>query len=86
METLADSWVLWLVLTGVIGGMMIFYRESRRAPGGESSFPSQDEFAVSSILFGVRRGEGDLFLGYLGAMICFSLFLAGFVRWVATFF
>jgi hypothetical protein len=75
---------LWLVLAGVIAGSMIFYRESRRNQSGAGFFTSSDEFSIKTILFGLKRGEGDLFLGFLGTMFCFSLFLAGLVHWVAS--
>ena len=82
MNFLSNTWVLWFVLAAVIGGLMGFYRESRRSAQATGMFASQDEFSIKTILFGFKRGEGDLFLGYLGAMICFSLLLAGFVRWI----
>ena len=82
MDTLADTWMMWLIFTGLIAAMMTFYRQSRRSvPSGMATLPSQDEFSIRTILFGFKRGEGDLFVGYFAAMICFSLFLAGIVRW-----
>lgn len=86
MGFLGDTWMLWLVLAGTVGGLMVFYRESRRSDSGAGSPASQDEFSIKTILFGVRRGEGDLFLGYLGTMIFFSMFLAGFTRWIQIMF
>ncbi len=84
MDFLADTWMLWLVLAGTVAGLMVFYRESRRSDSGAGSPASQDEFSIKTILFGLRRGEGDLFLGYLGTMIFFSMFLAGFTHWIQT--
>jgi hypothetical protein len=86
MEMLAQTWTMWLVLSGVIAGLMVFYRESRRDQAHSGLFASSDEFSINTIFFGFRRGEGDLFVGYVGTMICFSLFLAGFVRWVQVLF
>lgn len=86
MAFLADTWMMWLVLAGMIAGLMIFYRESRRNQSGAGFFTSSDEFSIKTILFGLKRGEGDLFLGYMGTMICYSLFLAGIVHWLAKLF
>ena len=83
METLADTWFLWLILAAVVSGLMVFYRESRRS-STTGTFASQDEFSIKTILLGFKRGEGDLFVGYVFTMIFFSLFLAGFVRWIRT--
>lgn len=84
MNLLADTWILWLVLALVVAGMMVFYRESRRnsGPSTPAGIASQDEFSVKTILFGFRRGEGDLFVGYLAVIVFFSMFLAGFIRWI----
>lgn len=86
MGFLGDTWMMWLVLAGIFAGAMIFYRESRRNQGSTGAFTSSEEFSIKTILFGLRRGEGDLFLGYLGTMICFSLFLAGLVHFAGGFF
>jgi hypothetical protein len=83
---LADTWLMWLVLSGVTAGVMVFFRESRRGHSGAGFFTSSDEFSIKTILFGLKRGEGDLFLGFVGTMICFSLFLAGFIHWVTRLF
>ena len=86
MAILAETWMMWLVLAGVIAGLMVFYRESRRNQMGAGFFTSSDEFSIKTIFFGLKRGEGDLFLGYLGTMICFSLFLSGLVHWLSGMF
>ena len=86
MQFLSDTWLMWLVLSGVFAGLMVFYRESRRNQSGAGFFTSSDEFSIKTILFGLRRGEGDLFLGYLGTMLCFSLFLAGLVHFLNKLF
>jgi hypothetical protein len=86
MEVLSQTWMMWLVFSGVIAGLMVFYRESRRNQAQTGLFASSDEFSIKTIFFGLRRGEGDLFIGYVGTMICFSLFLAGLVRWLQLIF
>ena len=86
MEALAQTWMMWLIFSGVIAGLMVFYRESRRTQTQTGLFASSDEFSIKTIFFGLRRGEGDLFIGYVGTMICFALFLAGFVRWMQSVF
>ena len=86
MLFLSDTWMVWLVLAGTVGGIVVFFRESRRSDTGAGFPASQDEFSIKTILFGVRRGEGDLFIGYLGTMIFFSMFLAGFTRWIQIMF
>ena len=82
MDTLADSWFLWLILAGVVVGLMLFYRQSRRFETG--FITSADEFSIRTVLFGLRKGEGDLFMGLILTTIFFSLFLAGFIRWITT--
>ena len=84
MEFLADSWVLWLIITVVMLVGMVFYRQSRR--NVTSTFSSADDFSVRTIFFNMRRGEADLFLGFLVAMVTFSLFVLGIVRWVQSIF
>ncbi len=84
MEILADSWVLWLILSGLAIGAMRFYRQTRR--NETSMFTSAEEFSIRTILFGLRKGEGDLFLGFVISMVCFAMFLAGFIRWIRTIF
>lgn len=86
MAFLADTWMLWLVLAAVVGGIMVFYRESRRNETMKSGAPTQEDFSVRTILLGVRRGEGDLFLGYLAVILFFSMFLAGLVHWLRVSF
>ena len=84
MDFLADTWVMWLIISGVIIGAMIFYRQSRNQDTG--FFTSAEDFSITTILFSPRKGEGDLFVGYLLSMLSFSLFLAGIVRWIRTIF
>ena len=86
MDFLAQTWLMWLVMSGIIAGLMVFYRESRRGQSQTGLFASSDEFSIKTIFFGLRRGEGDLFIGYVGTMLCFSMFLAGLVHWVQSIF
>jgi preprotein translocase subunit SecG len=82
MNFLADSWVLWFIITVLMLVGMVLYRHSRR--NVTSTFSSADDFSVRTIFFNMRRGEADLFLGFLVAMISFSLFVLGVVRWGQT--
>jgi len=84
METLADTWFLWLILSGVVIGAVLFYRQSRRIDTG--FITSADEFSIKTILFGIRKGEGDLFIGFMLSMVFFCMFVLGFLRWVRTIF
>ncbi|MDH5751270.1 MAG: hypothetical protein OEZ59_02485 [Deltaproteobacteria bacterium] len=82
METLADTWVIWLILTIVIIVGLVIKRKDQKQGGG--LYQSADDFSVKVILFGFKKGEGDLFLGYTFAILTFSLFIAGFLRWIFT--
>lgn len=84
MEFLADTWVMWFILTMLCLGLVLLNRQNRRFETG--FITSADEFSIKTVLFGLRRGEGDLFIGYILAIVFFSLFLAGFVRWMTTIF
>lgn len=84
MEFLADSWVLWLIITAVMLVGMVLYRQSRR--NVTATFSSADDFSVRTIFFNLRRGEADLFLGFLVAMVTFSLFVLGALRWGQSIF
>ena len=84
MEFLADTWVMWFILTFLCLGLVFLNRQNRRFETG--FITSADEFSIKTVLFGLRRGEGDLFIGYILAIVFFSLFLAGFVRWLTTIF
>ena len=84
MDLLATTWVLWLILTIVVLVAVSIYRTSR-GQEPEGVMTTADDFSIQNILFGLRKGEGDLFIGYMIAIISFSLFLAGIVRWVYTF-
>ena len=83
MEFLADTWVLWTVLTAVSLGGMIFYRQNHKSI---STFTSSEDFSVRSVFLSFRKGEGDIFIGFMVAMISFSLAVAGIVRWVDSIF
>lgn len=82
MQFLADTWVAWLIVSGVFLGGMVVYRQSRR--NVTSTFTSAEDFSVRTIFFNFRKGEADLFLGFVIAMISFSLAVAGAARWVQT--
>jgi len=82
MEWFADTWFMWLILTLVSLGLVFFNRQNRKI--GTGFISSADEFSIRSVLLGVRKGEGDLFIGYTLATIFFSFFVTGFVRWVTT--
>lgn len=84
MEFLADTWVLWIILTILCVGAVHLNRQNRRFETG--FITSAEEFSIKTVLFGLRRGEGDLFIGYVLAIIFFSLFVTGFVRWIVTIF
>ncbi|MBI3993258.1 MAG: hypothetical protein HY342_08285 [Candidatus Lambdaproteobacteria bacterium] len=83
MEFLADTWVLWLIVSIVTLFAVTLYRGSR-GQEPEGVMTTADDFSITNILFGVRKGEGDLFIGYMIAIVSFSLFLAGIMRWVRT--
>lgn len=82
MEFLADSWVLWFVLCVVCLVGMVLYRQGHR--NVTTAFTSAEDFSVRTIFFNFSKGEADLFLGFVAAMISFSLFVAGLIRWVQT--
>lgn len=84
MNFLANTWILWLILTVLAMIGMGMYRQNRRAV--TNVFTSAEDFSARTILLSVRRGEGDLFFGYIVAMISCSLFVAGFMRWVRQMF
>jgi hypothetical protein len=84
MEFLADTWVLWIILTVICLGLVYLNRQNRRFETG--FITSAEEFSIKTVLFGLKRGEGDLFIGYIFAIIFFSLFLMGIVRWLTTIF
>jgi hypothetical protein len=84
MEVLANTWVLWLTLAALLVGGMVVYRQNRKAAG--SLYTSSEDFSIHTILLNTRKGEGDIFVGFLLAMISFSLFVAGFVHWIRTLF
>lgn len=82
MEFLADTWILWLIISIVSLIGMSFYRQGRRSV--TTTFTSAEDFSVKTIFFNFGKGEGDLFMGYLVAMISFSLFVVGLLRWVPS--
>jgi hypothetical protein len=82
MEFFADTWFLWIILSAVCVGAVIVNRQSRQFNTG--FVMSAEEFSVKTVLFGLRKGEGDLFLGFMLAVLFFAFFLAGFIRWVTT--
>ena len=84
MSFLADTWILWLVLTVICLVGMTLYRKQHASV--TSVYSSSEDFSVRVILFGFGKGEGDLFIGYMVGMISFSLFISGFVRWIMTIF
>jgi len=84
MEFLADTWILWLVVSGGFVGATYFYRRGRRVEQG--FFVTAADFSVRKIMLDVRKGEGDIFLGFLLSMIFFSMFLAGLVRFLRGIF
>ena len=81
MELLADTWVLWLIVCIATLVAMVFFRQSRR---NITTFSTAEDFSVTTIFFNIRKGEDDLFLGFLVAIVSFSLFLAGLLRWVPS--
>ena len=82
MEFLADSWILWLMLTVVCMVGMSLYRQSHR--NITSTYTSSEDFSVRTIFLSTKKGDADLFLGYVVAMVSFSLFVAGILHWVRT--
>lgn len=82
MEFLADTWFLWIILSALCLGLVVMNRQNRRIETG--FITSAEEFSIKTVLFGLKKGEGDLFLGFLFSIFFFSLFVAGFVRWIQT--
>lgn len=84
MDFLADSWVLamiiWLIC--VIG--LVFYRKSNQ--GRQTVFSSAEDFSVRTIFLNFKRGEADLFFGFLVGMTAFSLFILGLTRFISNSF
>jgi len=80
MDFLAVTWVLWLILSALSIGGVLFYRRSRKS---QSSFLiTAQDLSVKTLMLDVRKGDGDIFLGYLLSMLFFSLFLVGIARWI----
>jgi hypothetical protein len=84
MEFLAITWLLWLALSALCVGAVLFYRRSRK--GNTNFIITAEDLSVKTLMLDVRKGDGDIFLGYLLSMLFFSLFLAGFARWVRGMF
>jgi hypothetical protein len=84
MEFLADTWVMWFVLSGVAVGLTYFYRRNRKQEGG--FLVSAEDFSIRRIMLDVRKGEGDLFLGFLASMAFFSMGVAGLIRFIRSMF
>ena len=82
MDFLADTWFLWVILTGVALGAVFLSRQNRRIETG--FITSAEEFSIKTVLFGVKKGEGDLFMGYVLSIFFFAFFLSGFIRWLTT--
>jgi len=82
MELISISWLLWLILSGLCIGGVLFYRRTRKFQG--SLLISAQDLSVKTLMLDVRKGDGDIFLGYLLAMLFFSLFLAGFSHWLRS--
>ena len=84
MSFLADTWVLWLILCILALVGMQMYRKQNSSLS--SVFSSAEDFSVRTILFGFGKGEGDLFLGYMVAIVSFSLFVAGLAHFIYQIF
>jgi len=84
MGFLSDTWVLWFVLSGVCVGLTYFYRRNRKMEGG--NLVTVEDFSIRKIMFDVRKGEGDLFLGFTASMIFFSMGVVGIVRFFTSMF
>ena len=82
MEIWADSWVLSMVIWLLFALGMIYYRQNIRTQ--QITFTSAEDFSVRTIFFSFKKGEADLFFGFLVAMISFSLFVLGITRWIRT--
>ena len=82
MEFLANTWVLWLMVSAAALVGMVIYRQTRR--NITMTFTSAADFSVRTIFFNFRKGEADLFLGFVAAMVSFSLSMVGLARWVQT--
>jgi hypothetical protein len=85
MEFLSNTWLLWLVLSAASIGATYLYRKSGRREA-TGFFITAEDFTVRKIMFDFRKGEGDLFLGFLASMVFFSMFLLGLVQFVRGFF
>jgi hypothetical protein len=82
MDFLGITWLLWLILSALSIGAVLFYRRSRK---GQTSFLiTAQDLSVKTLMLDIRKGDGDIFLGYLLSMFFFSLFLVGFARWVRS--
>ena len=81
MELLADTWVLWLIVCIATLVAMVFFRQNRR---NIATFSTAEDFSVGTIFLNLRKGEADLFLGFLVAIVSFSLSVAGLLRWVPS--
>ena len=62
--------------------LILIYRQSRKFETGVIT--SADEFSIRTVLLGFRKGEGDLFIGFVLSTIFFSMFLAGIIRFLST--
>ncbi len=72
--------MLFVVVVAMFGVGM--YRQSRR--NVMTTFTSSEDFSVRTIFLNAKKGEADLFVGYLIGMIAFSLFVAGLIRFVES--
>ncbi len=82
MGFFADTWFLWIALAAVCVVLVAVNRKTRKF---DTAFiTSADEFSIKTVLFGFRKGEGDLFIGFLFSILFFAFFLVGFIRWITT--
>lgn len=84
MEFLGLTWLLWLILSALSIGGVLFYRRTRRSQ--TNMLISAQDFSVKTLMLDVRKGDGDIFLGFLLSMLFFSLFLVGIAHWITSLF
>jgi hypothetical protein len=84
MEFLANTWIVWLALcVGCLGGVLLYRRGKRKET---SFFVTAQDLSTRTLMLDIRKGDGDIFLGFLLSMVFFSLFVAGLVHWLRNIF
>jgi len=80
LETVHNSWFLWMASAGLLVMLLRFLGRNRRSEVQPGMATKSDQFSMKTVFLSFRSGEASLFFTVMAILVNCCLFAVGMAR------